>query len=64
MMEIARAAGTIGIPGLLCDDVTEEPGAVHKAAKQGSLSLRFGLGWANAQSFHTGQTPVSNTTGS
>lgn len=55
MMEITRAAGQIGIPGLY---VTEDPGAVDSAAKQGSLSLRFGLGWAKAQSFHTGQTPV------
>jgi glutathione-independent formaldehyde dehydrogenase len=55
MMEITRAAGAIGIPGLY---VTEDPGAVDSAAKQGSLSLRFGLGWAKAQSFHTGQTPV------
>lgn len=38
--------------------MTEDPGAVDNAAKQGSLSLRFGLGWAKAQSFHTGQTPV------
>ena len=55
MMEITRAAGSIGIPGLY---VTEDPGAVDAAAKVGSLSLRFGLGWAKAQSFHTGQTPV------
>jgi glutathione-independent formaldehyde dehydrogenase len=55
MMEITRAAGSIGIPGLY---VTEDPGAVDNAAKQGNLSLRFGLGWAKAQSFHTGQTPV------
>ncbi|NML12342.1 formaldehyde dehydrogenase, glutathione-independent [Sphingobium sp. AR-3-1] len=55
MMEITRAAGQIGIPGLY---VTEDPGAVDSAAKQGSLSLRFGLGWAKALSFHTGQTPV------
>ncbi|WP_404478463.1 formaldehyde dehydrogenase, glutathione-independent [Novosphingobium sp. BL-52-GroH] len=55
MMEITRAAGSIGIPGLY---VTEDPGAVDPAAKKGSLSLRFGLGWAKAQSFHTGQTPV------
>ncbi|ERM02641.1 hypothetical protein Q644_15565, partial [Brucella intermedia 229E] len=56
MMEITRpAGGAIGIPGLY---VTEDPGAVDNAAKQGSLSLRFGLGWAKAQSFHTGQTPV------
>ncbi|KAB2700425.1 formaldehyde dehydrogenase, glutathione-independent [Ochrobactrum sp. Kaboul] len=55
MMEITRPAGSVGIPGLY---VTEDPGAVDGAAKQGSLSLRFGLGWAKAQSFHTGQTPV------
>jgi glutathione-independent formaldehyde dehydrogenase len=55
MMEITRAAGNIGIPGLY---VTEDPGAVDNAAKEGSLSLRFGLGWAKALSFHTGQTPV------
>ncbi|MCJ1902970.1 formaldehyde dehydrogenase, glutathione-independent [Paracoccus versutus] len=55
MMEITRAAGQIGIPGLY---VTEDPGAVDNAAKQGSLSMRFGLGWAKAQSLHTGQTPV------
>lgn len=55
MMEITRAAGSIGIPGLY---VTEDPKAVDSAAKTGNLSLRFGLGWAKAQSFHTGQTPV------
>ncbi|MFA6210540.1 MAG: formaldehyde dehydrogenase, glutathione-independent [Candidatus Obscuribacterales bacterium] len=55
MMEITRAAGSIGIPGLY---VTEDPKAVDNAAKKGNLSLRFGLGWAKAQSFHTGQTPV------
>src|SRR5882757_2160187 len=55
MMEITRAAGSIGIPGLY---VTEDPGAVDDAAKVGSLSLRLGLGWAKAQSFNTGQTPV------
>jgi len=55
MMEIARPAGHIGIPGLY---VTEDPGAVDDAAKHGSLSMRFGLGWAKAQSLHTGQTPT------
>jgi glutathione-independent formaldehyde dehydrogenase len=55
MMEITRAAGSVGIPGLY---VTDDPGAVDEAAKKGRLSLRFGLGWAKAQSFHTGQTPV------
>lgn len=55
LMEVTRAAGKIGIPGLY---VTEDPGAVDKAAKQGSLSIRLGLGWAKSHSFFTGQTPV------
>jgi len=55
MMDITRVAGKIGIPGLY---VTEDPGAHDKSAQQGSLSLKFGLGWSKAQSFHTGQTPV------
>ena len=54
-MEIIRSAGSIGIPGLY---VTDDPGAKDEAAKRGSLSLRFGLGWAKSNSFHTGQTPV------
>ncbi|MBC6608018.1 formaldehyde dehydrogenase, glutathione-independent [Hymenobacter sp. BT188] len=55
LMEITRAGGSIGIPGLY---VTEDPGAADKAAQKGSLSIRFGLGWAKSHSFHTGQTPV------
>ena len=55
LMEITRAAGAIGIPGLY---VTEDPGAKDQAAKRGSLSLRLGLGWAKSNSLHTGQTPV------
>ena len=55
LMEVTRAAGKIGIPGLY---VTEDPGATDKAAKQGSLSIRLGLGWAKSHSFFTGQTPV------
>jgi glutathione-independent formaldehyde dehydrogenase len=55
LMEITTAAGAIGIPGLY---VTDDPGAVDVAAKRGSLSIRFGLGWAKSHSFHTGQTPV------
>ena len=55
LMEITRAAGKIGIPGLY---VTDDPGAADKAAQRGSLSIRFGLGWAKSHSFHTGQTPV------
>jgi len=55
LMEVTRAAGKIGIPGLY---VTEDPGAVDQAAKLGSLSIRLGLGWAKSHSFFTGQTPV------
>lgn len=55
LMEVTRAAGRIGIPGLY---VTEDPGAVDAAAKKGSLSIRLGLGWAKSHSFFTGQTPV------
>ena len=55
LMEITRAAGAIGIPGLY---VTDDPGAKEQAAKQGNLSLRLGLGWAKSHTLHTGQTPV------
>ena len=54
-MEITRAGGAIGIPGLY---VTEDPGAKDAAAQRGSLSIRFGLGWAKSHAFYTGQTPV------
>ena len=52
MFNLVKAGGAVGIPGLY---VTEDPGAVDKAAQQGSLSLRLGLGWAKSQSFFTGQ---------
>ncbi|NYE24971.1 formaldehyde dehydrogenase, glutathione-independent [Pigmentiphaga litoralis] len=55
LMEVTRAAGRIGIPGLY---VTDDPGAADSAARKGALSVRFGLGWAKSHSFFTGQTPV------
>jgi glutathione-independent formaldehyde dehydrogenase len=55
LMEVTRAAGALGIPGLY---VTDDPGSKDPAARKGSLSLRFGLGWAKSHSFFTGQTPV------
>ncbi|MEV1289465.1 formaldehyde dehydrogenase, glutathione-independent [Micromonospora sp. NPDC049679] len=55
LMTIARAGGAIGIPGLY---VTGDPGAQDEAAKEGSLSLRLGLGWAKSHAFYTGQCPV------
>jgi glutathione-independent formaldehyde dehydrogenase len=55
VMEVTRAAGRLGIPGLY---VTGDPGAADEAAKVGSLSIRIGLGWAKSHSFTTGQCPV------
>jgi glutathione-independent formaldehyde dehydrogenase len=54
-MTITRAGGAIGIPGLY---VTGDPGAKDDAAKEGSLKIRIGLGWAKSHSFYTGQCPV------
>src|SRR5947209_20118985 len=55
LMDITRAAGKVGIPGLY---VTGDPGGIDDAAKVGSLSIKIGLGWAKSHSFTTGQCPV------
>ena len=55
LMDLTRAGGALGIPGLY---VTGDPGAPDDAAKVGSLSIRLGLGWAKSHAFYTGQTPV------
>jgi glutathione-independent formaldehyde dehydrogenase len=55
LMDITRAGGSLGIPGLY---VTGDPGAADEAAKEGSLSMRFGLGFAKSHVFVTGQCPV------
>jgi glutathione-independent formaldehyde dehydrogenase len=55
LMDLTRAAGKLGIPGLY---VTGDPGGVDEAAKEGSLSIRIGLGWAKSHGFTTGQCPV------
>jgi glutathione-independent formaldehyde dehydrogenase len=55
IMDVTRAAGKLGIPGLY---VTGDPGAADEAAQQGSLSIRIGLGWAKSHTFTTGQCPV------
>ena len=54
-MTIARAGAGIGIPGLY---VTGDPGAADDNAKEGTLGVRLGLGWAKSHSFMTGQCPV------
>ena len=55
IMEVTRAGGSLGIPGLY---VTGDPGAATEAAKEGRLVIRIGLGWAKSHSFYTGQCPV------
>jgi glutathione-independent formaldehyde dehydrogenase len=55
LMDLTRAGGALGIPGLY---VTGDPGARDEAAKRGSLSIRIGLGWAKSHGFATGQCPV------
>jgi glutathione-independent formaldehyde dehydrogenase len=55
VMELTRAGGAIGIPGLY---VTDDPGAQDAKAKIGMLSIRIGLGWAKSHAFFTGQCPV------
>lgn len=55
IMGITKAGGRLGIPGLY---VTGDPGATDADAKEGTLKIRFGLGFAKAHTFVTGQTPV------
>src|SRR3954464_15879271 len=55
IMEVTRAGGALGIPGLY---VTGDPGAVDDNAKIGMLGIRIGLGWAKSHCFYTGQCPV------
>ena len=55
LMEVTRAGGSIGIPGLY---VTGDPGGVDENAKVGNLGIRIGLGWAKSHAFTTGQCPV------
>ncbi len=55
IMEVTRAGGSLGIPGLY---VTGDPGATDDNAKIGMLGIRIGLGWAKSHHFTTGQCPV------
>ncbi|MBC7925991.1 MAG: formaldehyde dehydrogenase, glutathione-independent [Bryobacteraceae bacterium] len=55
LMEVTRAGGAIGIPGLY---VTDDPGGVDENAKVGRLGIRIGLGWAKSHTLSTGQCPV------
>ena len=55
VMSVTRAGGALGIPGLY---VTGDPGSEDVDAKEGTLKIRIGLGWAKSHAFTTGQCPV------
>ncbi|MCG2635016.1 MAG: formaldehyde dehydrogenase, glutathione-independent [Gammaproteobacteria bacterium] len=55
IMDVTRAGGALGIPGLY---VTGDPGATDEAAKIGMLGIRIGLGWAKSHQLNMGQCPV------
>lgn len=55
LIEITRAGGGLGIPGLY---VPADPGGVDKNAKMGLLGVRIGLAWPKSVSFRMGQAPV------
>lgn len=55
LMNVTRAGGHLGIPGLY---VPEDPGAKDENAKLGILGLRIGVGWSKSQHLHMGQAPV------
>jgi glutathione-independent formaldehyde dehydrogenase len=55
VMNVTRAGGQLGIPGLY---VTGDPGGIDENAKVGQLGVKIGTGWAKSLSFTTGQCPV------
>ena len=55
IMNVTRAGGSLGIPGLY---VTGDPGGIDANAKIGALLIRIGLGWAKSHCLTTGQCPV------
>jgi glutathione-independent formaldehyde dehydrogenase len=61
VMNITRAAGRIGIPGLY---VTGDPGAADDAAKEGSLSIRTAWAGPSRTSSRPANAPSCGTTGS
>ena len=55
LMEITRATGGIGVPGVYLPETKNSP---NPKAEKGIYDIRFGLGWAKAQFAVTGQCPV------
>ena len=57
LLNVVRAGGGIGIPGVY---VGNDPGAPNAAAKQGTLALDFGPAWIKSLTIKTGMAPIMN----
>jgi glutathione-independent formaldehyde dehydrogenase len=55
MINVTRAPGGIGIPGLY---LPQDPGTNDEKRKNGIQSINVGLAWVKAHWFYTGQCPV------
>lgn len=55
LMEIVRAGGGMGVPGVYAEG---DPKAKTKEAKQGKMLLDFGKSWVKSPSIVAGQAPV------
>ncbi len=55
LIDLVRAGGTIGIPGLY---VTADPRAADSQAQRGIVGIDFGTCWSKAITLTMGQTPV------
>jgi glutathione-independent formaldehyde dehydrogenase len=55
LMEVVRAGGAMGIPGIYTD---ADPGAKSNLAKRGELPLAFNKAWIKSPSLTVGQAPI------
>ena len=57
LLEVVRAGGAIGIPGIYAGN---DPGSKHPRAKGGILDLALGAAWVKSLTLVTGMAPVRN----
>ena len=55
-MQVIRAGGGIGVPGIY---VGTDPGGINENAKHGNLNLNFGGAWIKSISITTGMAPIA-----
>ena len=55
-MQVIRAGGGIGVPGIY---VGADPGSLNENAKHGNLDLNFGRAWIKSISITTGMAPIA-----